>query len=128
MSELIFNHVEHKEYNSFSLYIESGILELDINDFTLLKIEKTKYEFYKATIRINKQEVKDKIKEMEKQINYYLKESVGVGPITILYGNRIYTKTLLRKAITKKNNNLNFKSIWINKENKPSLQLWYESN
>ena len=128
MCELKFTRVNHEEYNSFSLYIESGILELDKNDFTLMTVEKTKYEFYKATIRINKQEVKDKLKEWEKQINDYLKESVGVGPITILYGNRIYTKTSLTKAITKKNNNLNFKSIWVSKENKPSLQLWYESN
>ena len=127
MSELIFNRVDHEKYNTFSLYIDEGDLELEKNDFVIIKVEKTKYDYNKAIIKINKEEVQDKIKEWERQINDYLK-SVGVGPLTILYGNRIYTKTSLTKAIKKKENNLNFKKIWVNDKNKSFMQIWYESS
>ena len=127
MSELIFNRVDHEKYNTFSLYIDEGDLELEKNDFVIIKVEKTKYDYNKAIIKINKEEVQDEIKEWERQINDYLK-SVGVGPLTILYGNRIYTKTSLTKATKKKENNLNFKKIWVNDKNKPFMQIWYESS
>ena len=63
------------------------------------------------------------MKLWETQINEYIKGE-GIPPITILYGNKIYPKTTIHNpsdiSIIK------IKSVWINDENKPFLQLWIE--
>ena len=43
----------------------------------------------------------------------------------ILYGNKIYPKTLLY-AVKKNNNYIKVKGIWVNEQNKPFIQLWLE--
>ena len=65
----------------------------------------------------------DLIKFWESQINDYLK-SEGIPPITILYGNKIYLKNQIYN--TTDMSIIKIKSVWINDENKPFLQLWLE--
>ena len=124
MSELKFNRVNNEKYNTISINIENGILNLK-EDYDIIKIEKTKWGYRKANIKLNDQDLCEKVKSWETRINDYLK-SEGVGPVTILYGNRIYPKTSTMTATKKKVNILKFKSIWVNDKNLPFIQLWYE--
>ena len=126
MSELKFNRVNNEKYNTISINIENGTLNLK-EDYDIIKIEKTKWGYRKAVIKLNDQDLCEKVKSWETRINDYLK-SEGVGPVTILYGNRIYPKTSTMTATKKKENYLEFKSVWVNDQNKPFIQQWYESN
>ena len=124
MSELKFNRVNHEKHNTTSIYIENGSLTLKEN-FEIDKVEKTKWKFQKVTLKLTDQDLIEKIKSWETEINEHLK-SEGVGPLTIIYGNKIYLKISLTTSTKKKSYNLNFRSIWINKENKPFIQHWLE--
>ena len=123
MSELKFNHVDYVNHNTKSINIENGSLNLG-EDYDIIKVEETKYGSYKATIKLDNQDIREKVKSLESQINDKLK-SEGVGPVTILYGNKIYPKTSLTTATKKKENYLTFKSVCVNDKNKPFIQLWY---
>ena len=59
----------------------------------------------------------------ETQINGYLKGE-GIPPITILYGNKIYPKTIIHN--TTDASIIKIKSVWINDKNNPFLQLCLE--
>ena len=59
----------------------------------------------------------------EDRINKYL-EDQGVTPITILYDNRIYSKTYFDNPSNA--SVIKIKGVWINEENKPFLQTWLE--
>ena len=63
------------------------------------------------------------MKLWETQINEYIKGE-GIPPITILYGNKIYSKTTIHNPSDM--SIIKIKSVWINDENKPFLQLWIE--
>ena len=65
---------------------------------------------------------------MGRQINEYLKNEVGTGAITILYGKRIYTKVSTLTEQEKEEHHIKIKSIWINENNKPFVQLYYVHN
>ena len=93
MSELKFNRVNNEKYNTVSITIENGILNLE-DDYNIDKIEKTKWGYRKAVIKLDTPDLCEKVKSLESQVNDYLK-SEGVDPITILYGNKIYPKTSL---------------------------------
>ena len=88
-----------------------------------LQIDKTKYGYKKAVVQLEQPDLCDLINFWESQINDYLK-SEGIPPITILYGNKIYPKTLIYN--TTDTSIIKIKSVWINDENKPFLQLWLE--
>ena len=60
------------------------------------------------------------MKDWETQINEYLKNE-GIGPITILYGNKIYPKTNIRNT-----SSIKIRNVWITIENKPFPQLCLE--
>ena len=124
MSELKFNRVNNQKYNTISINIENGSLNLK-GDFYIIKVEKTKWGYRKANIKLNDLDLSEKVKSWETQINDYLKTE-GIGPITILYGIKIYPKTSTMVATKKKVNLLKFKSIWVNDKNLPFIQLWYE--
>ena len=124
MTELKFIRVNNVKYNTISIDIENGSLNLN-DDFDIIKVEKTKWGYRKAAIKLINQDLCDKVKSWETQINDYLK-SEGVRPITILYGNRIYPKTLTMTATKKKVNILKFKGVWVNDKNLPFMQLWFE--
>ena len=126
MSELKFSRVNNEEYNTVSINIENAIIDIKDEDYQIMDISKTKYGYTKANIRIINDDLKDKLKLWEVQINDYLKCEVGTGAVTILYGNRIYPKVSGLIGQDEEKHQLKIKSIWINEKNKPFTQLYYE--
>ena len=125
MSELKFNRVNNEEYKTVSINIENAIMEIVEDDYHIFDIHKTKYGYRKGNIRINNEDLIDNLKIWEVQINEYLKNEVGTGVITILYGNRIYPKVSTLLGQENKKHHINIKSVWIDEKNKPFVQLWY---
>ena len=128
MSELKFNRVNNEEYKTVSINIENAIMEIVEDDYHIFDIHKTKYGYRKGNIRINNEDLIDNLKIWEVQINEYLKNEVGTGAITILYGNRIYPKVSTVIKQKKEEHLFKIKSIWINENNKPFVQLYYVHN
>ena len=122
MSELKFTRVNNEEYNTVSINVENAFITITGEDYNIINTEKTKFGYKKATIKLNNQDLINKLKSWEAQINDYLK-SEGIEPITILYGNRIYPKAscLLENE---KQHHIKIKSIWVNDKNKPFIQLY----
>ena len=124
MSELKFIRKNGK-YNTISFTIERGFLTLKEN-YEILMIDKTKWIYKTAVVQLKDPDLLERIKQWETQINAYLDRKY-IEPITLLYGNRIYPKTLLKCTKKKRNNIINYiklKSIWVNDKNKPFIQLW----
>ena len=128
MSELKFNRVNNKEYKTTSVFVENAIMKIVEDDYFIFDIYKTKYGYRKGDIRINNEDLIDNLKIWEVQINEYLKNEVGTGAITILYGNRIYPKVSTLVGQEKEEHHIKIKSIWINENNKPFVQLYYVHN
>ena len=128
MSELKFNRVNNEEYKTTSVFVENAFMEIVEDDYFIFDIYKTKYGYRKGDIRINNDDLKNKLKIWEEQINEYLKNEVGTGAITILYGNRIYPKVSTLVGHEKEEHHIKIKSIWINENNKPFVQLYYVHN
>ena len=123
MSELKFTRVNHEEHNTVSINIENAFIPITEDDYKIINTEKTKFGYKKATLRLINSELIDKLKSWETQINDYLK-SEGVGPITILYAGWIYPKASCLLSDEKKHH-IMVKSIWVNENNKPFIQLYY---
>ena len=123
MIELRFSRNNNKKYDTISITIEKGLLMLKEN-YLILKIDKTKWNYKKAVIQLDDPNLLERIKQWETQINDYLKRKC-IEPVTFLYGNKIYPKTLLNNTKKTKNDNyIKLKGIWVNNENKPFLQYW----
>ena len=123
MSELKITWVYSKNYNTKSVNIANAFIEIAKDDYNILSMEKTKFGYTKAKIQIFNVELKNKLKSWETEINEYLKKKVGVGPVTILYGNMIYPKV---SDLMWEERFIIIRSVWINKRNKPFVQLWYQ--
>ena len=128
MSELKFYCVDNEEYKTKSVFVENAIIDIKEEDYIIIDRTKTKFGYVKANIRIFKDDLKNKLKIWEEQINEYLKNEVGTGAITILYGNRIYPKVSGLIGQDKEEFQFKIKSIWINENNKPFVQLYYVHN
>ena len=128
MSELIFYCVDNEEYKTKSVFVENAIIDIKEEDYQIIDRTKTKFGYVKADIRIFNDDLKNKLKIWEEQINEYLKNEVGTGAITILYGNRIYPKVSGLIGQDKEEFQFKIKSIWINENNKPFVQLYYVHN
>ena len=128
MSELKFSRVNNEEYKTVSVNIENAIIDIKKEDYQIIDRTKTKFGYVKANIKIFNDDLKNKLKIWEEQINEYLKNDVGTGVITILYGNRIYPKVSGLIGQDKEEIQLKIKSIWINENNKPFVQLYYIHN
>ena len=124
MSELKFSRVNNEEYNTVSVNIENAIIDIKEEDYKIMDRSKTKYGYTKANMIIFNNDLKDRLKLWEVQINDYLKCEVGTEAITILYGSRIYPKVSGSFGQEDKYQ-LKIKSIWINEKNKPFIQLYY---
>ena len=123
MNEILkSDRVYYEKYNTSRINIENGILVLKENCKTL-KIDKTKYGNQKAVLQLDQPDLCNLMKLWETQINGYLKGE-GIRPITILYGNKIYPKTIIHNPTDA--SIIKIKSVWINDENKPFLHLWLE--
>ena len=123
MNEILkFNCEYYEKYNTTRINMENGILIL--NEYCkVLKIDKTKYDYKKAVVQLEQPDLCKLMKLWEKQINGYL-EGEGIPPITIVYGNKIYPKTIIHNPTEE--SIIKIKSVWINDENKPFLHLWLE--
>ena len=128
MSELIFCCVDNEEYKTKSVYVENAIIDIKKEDYKIINRTNTKFGYVKANIIIFNDDLKNKLKIWEEQINEYLKNEVGTGAITILYGKRIYTKVSTLTEQEKEEHHIKIKSIWINENNKPFVQLYYVHN
>ena len=125
MSELKFYCVDNEEYKTKSVFVENAIIDIKEEDYIITDRTKTKFGYTKADIRILKDDLKNKLKIWEVQINEYLKNEVGTGAITILYGNNVYPKVTGLIGQDKEEIQFKIKSIWINERNKPFVQLYY---
>ena len=123
MGELKFTRVNNEKYNTVSINIENAIIEIAKDDYNISNMGKTKFGYTKANIQIFNDELKNKLKSWETEINEYLKNKVGTRPVTILYGNMIYPKVSMWQE--KEERYIKIKSVWINENNKPFIQLWY---
>ena len=128
MSELKFYCVDNEEYKTKSVFVENAIIDIKKEDYFIFNIDITKYGYRKGNIQIKNDDLKNKLKIWEEQINEYLKNEVGTGAITILYGNRIYPKVSTLIGQDKEEIQFKIKSIWINENNKPFVQLYYIHN
>ena len=128
MSELKFYCVDNEEYKTKSVFVENAIINIKEEDYIIINRTKTKFGYTKADIKIFNDDLKNKLKIWEEQINEYLKNEVGTGAITILYGNRIYPKVSGLIGQDKEEFQFKIKSIWINENNKPFVQLYYVYN
>ena len=128
MSELKFTRVNNEEYNTVSINIENAKIEIVKNDYQIMDRSKTKFGYIKANIQIINDELKNKLKLWETEINEYLKNEVGTGSVTILYGNRIYPKDSGLIGQEKEERYIKIKSVWIDEKNKPFIQLWHVHN
>ena len=128
MAELNFYCVDNEEYKTKSVYVENAIIDIKEEDYKIINRTKTKFGYVKANIKIFNDDLIDNLKIWEVQINEYLKNEVGTGAITILYGNRIYPKVSTLVGQEKEEHHIKIKSIWINENNKPFVQLYYVHN
>ena len=125
MNELKFTRKNNEEYKTTSINIENAIIEIDEDDYYIFNTENSKFGYRKADLKIYNDDIKEKLKSWETEINEYLKNEVGTGPVKIVYGNKIYSK--LSKKINQEEEKFFTKvsGVWINEQNKPFVQLWY---
>ena len=128
MGELKFTRVNNEEYNTVSINIENAIIEIVKDDYQIMDRSKTVFGYTKANIQIINDELKNKLELWETEINEYLKNEVGTGTVTILYGNRIYPKVSGLIGQEKEERYIKIKSVWIDEKNKPFVQLWHVWN
>ena len=50
--KLEFNYMKHEKYNTSSVYIEDAIITLKKNDYNIIKVTKTKWDYQKAEITL----------------------------------------------------------------------------
>ena len=124
MSELKFSRVNNEQYNTVSINIENAIIEIVNYDYHIMDTSKTKFGYKKANIKIINDDLINKLKSWETEINEYLKNE-GIEPVTVLYGNIIYPKVSSMIGREKKEHHINIKSVWVNENNKPFIQLYY---
>ena len=125
MSELKFTRVNNEQYNTVSINIENALIPVKNEDYNTINTEKTKFGYIKSTIKIINEDLINKLKTWETEINEYLKNEVGTKPITILYGDWIYPKLSSLIGQQKNEHYIKIKSVWINENNKPFMQLWH---
>ena len=125
MSELNFYYTTHEEHNTKSVYVDNAIINIKEKDFKITNKILNKYKQSKAKIIIFNDEIKTQLKIWEELINEYLKCEVGTEAITLLYGKKIYPKVEELTEQKEEQHQLKIKSIWINENNKPFVQLYY---
>ena len=120
MGELKFTRV-----NTTNIIIENAIIEIAKDDYNILNRSRTKFGYVTATLQIVNDELKNKLKSWETEINEYLKNEIGTGLVDIIYSNSIYPKVSDLIWQEKEERYIKIKSVWINEKNKPFVELWY---
>ena len=129
MSELKFTRVNNEKYNTVSINIENAIIEIKEKDYYIFDNQKPKFGYKKVNLGLCNDDIKEKLKTWETEINKYLKNEIGTGPVTIIYSNKLYTKHYIK--LNQEENNKHFikiSGVWINENNKPFVQLYYISH
>ena len=125
MNNLKFIRVNNEQYNTVSINIENAIIEIKEDEHYVLNDENSKFGYRKVDLKIYNNDIKEKLKSWEEEINEHLKNEVGTGPIKILYGNKIYTKLSKKINQEEEKNFIKISGVWINENNKPFVQLYY---
>ena len=125
MSELKFTRVNNEQYNTVSINIENAIIEIKKKDYYIFDKQNTKFGYRKVNLTIDNDDIKEKLKSWETEINEYLKNEVGTGQIKIIYGNKLYTKLSKKINQEEEKNFIKISGVWINENNKPFVQLYY---
>ena len=128
MSELKFTRVNNEQYNTVSINIENAFIEIKEEDYEIMDRLQTKFGYIKLKIKINNDDLINKLKSWETEINEYLKNEVGINAVTIIYGGLIYPKFSSLLGQEKKEHYIKIKSVWINENNKSFVQLYYVHN
>ena len=119
---LRFDRVNYEKHKTCRInIIESGTLfpEEVKERCKVLKIDKTKYGFQKAVVQLVHPGLRMIMEFWETKINECLKGE-GIPPIKIVYGNKIYPKTVIHNPTEA--STIKIKSVWVNDENKPWLE------
>ena len=125
MSELKFTRKNNEKYNTISINIENAIIPIKEEDYQIMNRSKTEFGYIKANIKIKNEDLINKLKSWETEINKYLKNEVGTGSVTILYDITIYPKVSSMIGQEKEKHHIKISGVWINEKNKPFVQLWY---
>ena len=109
----------HWEYGTSSIKFNNEQFELTgckvlTNDDTRLK-----YGYIKATVKLSREMI-GRMKKLEKDVNEVLIK-MGFDKVTIVYGNRVYAK---KAILVPHPTYIQLRSIYINKEKKPVVQMW----
>ena len=128
MSELKFTRVNNEQYNTVSINIENAFIEIKEEDYEIMDRLQTNFGYIKVKIKINNDDLINKLKSWETEINEYLKNEVGTNAVTIIYGGLIYSKFSSLLGQEKKEHHIEIKSVWINENNEPFIQLYYVHN
>ena len=122
MGELKFTRV-----NTVSINIENAIIEMKKKDYCFIdKQKKTKFGYQEVHIGLLNDDIIEKLKTWETEINEYLKNEMGTGPVKIVYAIKLYTN-YYQKLTREKNNKYFIKigGVWLDENNKPFVQLYY---
>ena len=92
MGELKFTRTNNEECNTTTINIENAFIEISKDDYNIFNMGKTKLGYYTARLQIFNVELKNKLKSWETEINEYLKNEVGTGPVDIIDSWSIYPK------------------------------------
>ena len=125
MSELKFTRVNNEQYNTVSINIENTFIEIVKDDYYIFDKQNTKFGYQKVDLRIHNDDIKEKLKTWETEINEYLKNEMGTGPVKIVYGNKLYTKHYIKINQEENKYFIKISGVWINENNKPFVQLYY---
>ena len=128
MGELKFTRTNNEECNTTTINIENAFIEIAKDDYNILNMGKTKLGYYTADLQIVNVELKNKLKSWETEINEYLKNEVGTGPVDIIDSWSIYPKVSGLMWQKKEERYIKIKSVRINERNFPSVELWYVHN
>ena len=128
MGELKFTRTNNEECNTTTINIENAFIEIAKDDYNILNRGKTKLGEYIAILQIVNGELKNKLKSWETEINEYLKNEVGTGPVDIIDSWSICPKVSGLMLQKKEERYIKIKSVWINERNFPSVELWYVHN
>ena len=128
MGELKFTRTNNEECNTTTINIENAFIEIAKDDYNILNMGRTKFGYIIADIQIVNVELKNKLKSWETEINEYLKNEVGTGPVDIIYSWSIYPKVSGLIGQEKEERYIEIKSVWINERNYPYVELWYVHN
>ena len=128
MGELKFTRTNNEECNTTTINIENAFIEISKDDYNIFNMGKTKLGYYTARLQIVNVELKNKLKSWETEINEYLKNEVGTGPVDIIDSWSIYPKVSGLMWQKKEERYIKIKSVRINERNFPSVELWYVHN